>query len=264
MLIKRLQKEKDMNFGRKVWLRALLILAFSTLIFAGSDSGVVSAQQDEVSQFRAYCEQGLQEAQKLFQQLEQYEGPKTATTVLESLNEIWITMDHPANLTGLYQAVHPNPEMREVAEEYDQKFSKLATEIQMSRPVYDAVSKVDISSADPKTRRFVEKTLLNFRRAGVDKDPQTREQIKKLQEELVVIGQDFEKNIREDVRSIQLNSVVDLKGLPEDFIQSHQPDAAGKITITTDYPDYLPFISYAESDEYRFELYKKYRSRGYP
>jgi thimet oligopeptidase len=252
----------------KLFLRTGFLSFFIILLISGlsltSNLSAQMAAADEVVAFEQQCASDLQEAQQLYDQLKTYDGPKTVETVLKPLNEIWITMDHSANLASVYQAVHPSPEIRKVAEDYDQKFSKLVTEIQMSRPIFDAVSQVDVSQVDPKTKRFVEKTLRDFRRSGVDKDPATREKIKKLEEELVVIGQEFEKNIREDVRFIELASVDQLKGLPEDYIAAHQPDENGIIKITTDYPDYLPFMSYAESDQLRYELYKKYRNRGYP
>jgi thimet oligopeptidase len=53
-----------------------------------------------------------------------------------------------------------------------------------------------------------------------------------------------------------------LAGLPQDFIASHPPDAGGLIRITTDYPDYNPFMTYAMDDELRRDLYIKFRSRG--
>ena len=54
-----------------------------------------------------------------------------------------------------------------------------------------------------------------------------------------------------------------LEGLPADFIASHQPAKGGNaIRITTDYPDYNPFMTYAADDALRRELYIQFRSRG--
>jgi len=66
------------------------------------------------------------------------------------------------------------------------------------------------------------------------------------------------------VRSIKLDSAQDLDGLPADWVELHKPGTDGKIAITTDYPDYIPFMSYAKNDGPRFALYKEFRKRGYP
>src|SRR5204862_396717 len=83
-----------------------------------------------------------------------------------------------------------------------------------------------------------------FRLAGVDKDSATREKIKALRDELVLIGQEFARNIRDDKKEVVVENVSDLTGLPQDFIDSHQPDANGKIVLTIDYPDFIPVMTY--------------------
>jgi len=85
-----------------------------------------------------------------------------------------------------------------------------------------------------------------------------------LHAQLVKIGQEFGKNIREDVRTIKLASVTDLDGPAPDFVEAHKPGSDGKIVISTDYPDYIPFMTYAQNDAARFELYRVFRQRGYP
>ncbi|MBN2365403.1 MAG: tetraacyldisaccharide 4'-kinase [Calditrichaeota bacterium] len=226
--------------------------------------GTLRATSGEVVKFNASCEADFQRAQEMFKKLEAGNEKRSIESILTPLNELWIILDRNSNLASLYQFVHPDPEMRETAAEWEQKYSKLETEIALSRPIYEAVSMIDLSGADEKISRFTEHTLRDFRRTGVDKDEETREKIKNLQEELVIIGQNFEKNIREDVRYIELESSDELAGLPEDYIKEHQPDEGGKIHISTDYPDYYPFMTYAHSDTRRLELYREYRRRGYP
>src|SRR5690606_4396253 len=127
---------------------------------------------------------------------------------------------------------------------------------------YEALAAVDVSNADPDTKRFLEHTLRDYRRAGVDKPAEVRERLKQIDEELTRLGQTFSKNISEDVRAIEITDPKRLDGLPADFIAAHPPDANGVIRITTDYPDYNPFMTYATDDELRRELYIKFRSRG--
>ncbi|TPW13928.1 MAG: thimet oligopeptidase [bacterium] len=123
---------------------------------------------------------------------------------------------------------------------------------------------VDLSKADPATKFMMEESLRNFRRAGVDKDEATRTRITTINEELVKIGQEFDRNIREDKLSISLDSVDQLDGLPADYIAAHKPDESGKITITTDYPDYFPVITYAKDGAVRQKLYQEFMKRGNP
>ena len=98
--------------------------------------------------------------------------------------------------------------------------------------------------ADAATRHYVERTLRDFRRAGVDRDEATRARVRELCEELVAIGQEFARNIRADTRTARCDRPR-WTGLPEDFVRATRPATDGKVRITTDYPDYVPFMTYA-------------------
>jgi thimet oligopeptidase len=65
------------------------------------------------------------------------------------------------------------------------------------------------------------------------------------------------------VRTLELDP-AELDGLPEDYRQQHAPGANGKVTITTDNTDYIPFITYARSGQAREALWRLYRLRGHP
>jgi thimet oligopeptidase len=165
-------------------------------------------------------------------------------------------------LAGLMSEVHPEEAIRDAARECEQEVSRFYSDLALDREMYDALAAVDVSGADADTRRFVEHTLRDYRRSGVDKSPEVRQRLMQIDEELTRLGQQFSKNISEDVRAIEVTDPARLAGLPADFIAAHKPDDAGVIRITTDYPDYNPFMMYATDDELRRELYIKFRSRG--
>ena len=185
-------------FNSKSMLLVLLIACFATVLFAQN----VSSQ--EAMEFEKINQQDLVAAQKLFEKLEGITGDKTVETVLEPLNDLHIILDRRMWQASLYQNVHPDPDMRSVSEKYEQEFAKIGTQIEMSRPIYDALAELDLKGEDDATRYYVDKLLTKFKRAGVDKDPQTREKIRQLQEELLKTEQEFSRNIREDVRTIAL------------------------------------------------------------
>ena len=214
--------------------------------------------------YQRECRDALSDARKRFETLEKLQGERTAARVLEPLNDLWIVLDQTLNLAGLYRNVHPDAELRQVANECEQEMSKLVTDMGLSRPLYESVEAVPLNGQDAVTQHYVLDMLRDFRRAGVDKDESTRETIRRLKDELVLIGQDFDKNIREDVRHIVLDGPQDMAGLPQDYIDGHKAAQDGKVIITTDYPDYMPFMSYAHNDAARLALYTVFRQRGYP
>ena len=237
----------------------------------GVEQGVESKGQQselklsaEAMEFRKSCMADVDSVKKSMHELESLKGEKTVESVLVPLDDISRLLDRAGSKASLYRNVHPDPSVRQVAELCEQEVSKVGTDLGLSRPIYDALEKVDLAGTDELTRRYAKHWLRDFRRAGVDKDEATREKIKALEEQLVRINQSFSRNIRSDVRFIEMDSAKDLDGLPEDFIASHKPGENGKIRVTTDYPDYIPFMTYAKSDSKRLELYKEFRNRGWP
>ncbi|MGE5316314.1 MAG: M3 family metallopeptidase, partial [Acidobacteriota bacterium] len=150
------------------------------------------------------------------------------------------------------------------AETFTQKVSAFASELSLNRNVYDALSSMDLSGADAVTKYYVEKTLRDFRLAGVDKDDATRAKVKALRDELVLIGQEFARNIRDDVRTVYAENASELEGLPKDFIERHKPEADGRIRLTINYPDAVPVFTYAKSEALRKRMYMEYNNRAYP
>jgi thimet oligopeptidase len=215
----------------------------------------------ETKRFTQECLAGLERARALRPQVIA-STPRSIETTLVPYNELLMGASATNALAGLMSEVHPDEAIRDAARECEQEVSRFYSDLALDRDMYDALSAVDVSAADADTRRFIEHTLRDYRRAGVDKSPETRERLKAIDEELTRLGQQFSKNISEDVRAIEITDVKRLAGLPVDFIASHPPDDKGVIRITTDYPDYNPFMTYAEDDELRRELYIKFRSRG--
>jgi len=191
-------------------------------------------------------------------------GPRSIDNTLRLYDDMLLELDAVSSQAQLIQSVHPDERMRQTAEKISQKASALGTEISLNRGVFDALSAVDASHADAETRYYLTRTLRDFRLAGVDKDDATRKRIKELRDELVVIGQEFDRNIRTDLRTVTAASASELDGLPADFVARHKPDAKGVITLTIDYPDSLPVLSFAKNEALRKRMYMEYNNRGYP
>jgi thimet oligopeptidase len=195
------------------------------------------------------------------------EGPReeyTLATVYEPFNELTRQIDNNTYYAQLMFYAHPDADLRKVAGECDQKFQGLNTQLFLSGPVFEAFSTVDVTGEDAETRYFAEKQLTQFRLNGVSQDEATRNRIRGLNDEIVALENEFAANIANDVRSVKVATAERLAGLPTDWIESHPPGDDGRITITTQYPDYVPVMRYAEDEDLRRELYFEYNNRAYP
>jgi thimet oligopeptidase len=190
-------------------------------------------------------------------------APGGTLEALERYDRAMAALGDAAARASLCRNVHPDEKMRDAADQSEQEIDALVTEISLDRAVYDALAAVDASREDEATRYYMKKTLRDMRRAGVDRDDATRAQVRALREELLKIGQEFGKNIKDDVRTLRVDP-ADTEGLPEDWRAQHAPGDDGKVAVTTDNTDYVPFVTYAKSGEARQDLWRLYRLRGHP
>ena len=220
----------------------------------------VTCTADEL---RASTESALDTCRGRLKDLKMLTRPIAGERALAQYDDATAVLSDAGARASVVRNAHPDKAMRDLAESCEQELEKLSTEIALDRGIYDVLERLDVSALDPATRHFHHRTLRDFRRAGVSKDQPTRERIRALNEELVKIGQEFGRNILEDVRHVELDP-AELAGLPEDYVRSHPAGEDGKVRITTDNPDYLPFMTYARSGRAREALWRVYRLRGFP
>ncbi len=188
---------------------------------------------------------------------------RSVANTLEPFNELSRFVANAGNMAGLAHEVNPDAKVRDAARTCEQEISQFISELLLDRRVYDALAAVEVSKEDADTRRFVMTTLRDYKRAGVALPDKQRARIKEIDDAMTKLSQDHSKNIAEDTRFLEV-PVADSKrldGMPADWIAAHKPEN-GVIKISTDYPDYIPFVTYANDDELRKQLYIKFRSRG--
>ncbi|NPC70413.1 Zn-dependent oligopeptidase [Corallococcus exiguus] len=214
-------------------------------------------------EFRRASEEALSKARDGIARLKTLPASTPPREVLELFDESSAALDDAAARASVVRHTHPEVALREAAEAAEQAIENLANDIRMDRGVYDVLAAVSLANEDAATRKWMEKVLRDFRRAGVDRDEATRARVKALQEELVRIGQEFSRNISQDTRKVSLPPSA-LDGLPEDYVRAHAPGEDGQVRISTDYPDLVPFLTYARDGKAREELWRANRQRGYP
>jgi thimet oligopeptidase len=190
-------------------------------------------------------------------------GAREPLETIQLWNDVTIALGDALSAATVLIQVHPDDSIRSQAETAAQEAKRLATDISLDRAVYDVLAGVETAALDRAAGRVLRLTLRDFTRAGVDGNEPTRRRLRDLSEQETVLGQRFSKNIRDDVRSIYVEPSR-MGGLPQDYLDARPPDHDGRHRVTTDYPDVLPFLTFAHDREARRELYVAFLSRGWP
>jgi len=209
---------------------------------------------------QAFCHDELTSATKARDAIYAVSGARTVANTLELYNELSRHLANAANRGNLWKEVSPDGATRDAARVCAQEAAKLASDVSLDKRLFEAVKVIDVSAADAETKRMVALTLRDYKLAGIELDDAKRTRASELDEQIVKVGQEFEKNIAEDTRKLDV-APDRLAGLPADWIAGH-PVHDGKVTITTDYPDYIPVQTYANDDGLRKELFIQFQSRG--
>jgi thimet oligopeptidase len=204
----------------------------------------------------------LARAESLLRQLERTGAPFTTDTVITPLNDLHVELHNLSAECGIYVAMHPDPEVQQLAEKLQREANEFGQRQLQSRPLYDALGAIDASSLGPVERRFVDIVRLDMRRAGAELGPAERDRARALRAELTRLAQDHARNIREDTRYVALEGSHELDGLPADYVATHLPGTDGVIRISTNPPDHQPFMTYARSDRARKALHTEYLNRA--
>ncbi len=164
---------------------------------------------------------------------------------------------------GVLNSVAAAKEVRDQAQTEAQRVAQAASALSLNRAVYEALSAVGTEGASPATKHYIERTLLGYRLAGVDKDQSTRDHLQSLHEKATHLSLEFSRNIQEGAKTVEATA-AELDGLPADYLARHQPDASGRVTLSTDQPDMQPVMTFAANAALRERMFLAYNTRAYP
>ncbi|MBK8447227.1 MAG: Zn-dependent oligopeptidase [Micropruina sp.] len=183
--------------------------------------------------------------------------------ILGLWNDASIALRNAGSVAGLLSSVHPDAAVIERAEALEIEVQRFSTDLYLDPAVYAALASVETGGLDADARRLQAKVLQSFRRSGVDRDEQVRDQVRELEARLTDLGQAFSRNIRDGRAEARVPASA-LQGLPADFIESHPADAEGLVTITTEYPDVIPFLTFATDPYARRAVARTFFNLAWP
>ncbi|HPF24076.1 MAG TPA: M3 family metallopeptidase [Hyphomonas sp.] len=214
-------------------------------------------------EFTTRCDTSLALIERMLADLETRDTPAGKGDLLDYDAMLNVAYSVGYGEAPVIAEANPDAAIRETGDLCQQKTSDMATRISLSRPVYDRLSSIDATKLDARSAYLLDRTLREYRRAGIDKDEATREKVRSLTAEMAELSTGFSKNLREIQGTLKV-SPSDLAGLPDDYISAHPPGDDGLATITTDYPDLFPIFTYSPNEALRRQMSELASNRAYP
>jgi thimet oligopeptidase len=216
---------------------------------------------------KTWTQARLDEEQAALAKMLAVKGPRTIANTLVPFDTAANALGVAGDQSYLLYAVGDTAELRDAAQALEQTVSTAVTKLSLDRGVYDALAALSASAeaqhADAATRHYLDRTLLEYRLAGVDRDAATRAKVAALQDKITALGLTFGRNVQDGTLQVP-TTVTEMKGLPADFIAKHNPAADGKVMLSTEQPDVQPVLKFAADASLRKRMLIAYESRAYP
>jgi thimet oligopeptidase len=174
-----------------------------------------------------------------------------------------------SHIVEVVEFVYPDPAMRDEAHKASIAMREFfVDEIGNNQELYCAFKAYAHGGAltedlRPDQRYFIQETLHNFKRTGLDLPTQELACIKTLKKELAALCAEFETTIATDNRTIQVRQ-EELAGLDSDFINQLKRTEDGNYILGTDYPTYFRVMDNCRVAQTRKKLFDLFMNRGYP
>ncbi len=166
-------------------------------------------------------------------------------------------LDGPMTLLG---RVSPDAEVRKQADACSIKVQKFITDVYQNDKLYSNMRVVRIN--DDEERKLRQDVVSAYEDAGISLPPAKRNRVAKIVERLAEIDQLFSKNLRENPNRVLL-SAAELEGMPKEYLDRLQKDPkTGEYSLGFSYPEYLPFMQYANNDKAREKYRFAFINRG--
>jgi oligopeptidase A len=200
------------------------------------------------------------------------DAPRTYRATLGVLDMASETLDWLVNVAGHLESVVGEPDIRAAYTAILPKLSAFASSIVLSAPLYRAFRELAASdeakSLDPARRRFLDKTLADFRRNGAELDEGGKARLTAIDAALTERTLQFQQNVVDATAAFEvlIDDRAKLAGLPDGAIEAAEKSAREKgktgYRFTLQAPSFGPVMSFAEDRSLRERMYRGYNTRA--
>ena len=150
----------------------------------------------------------LASAQHAVDAIVSYEGSRTYDSTLGALEGATEALERAMATVGHLESVATTDALREAYNAVVPKVSAFWSELAMNEGLYGAVRSFsetpEAAALDPTRRRFLQKTLDDFRRHGAELAPEDKARLQAMEVELTQLTTTFSQNVLDETNAFEL------------------------------------------------------------
>lgn len=190
------------------------------------------------------------------------DGQRTFENTLGAIDDLAARLEASTSMAQFMAYVSTDAEEREASNAATARLQAWFIDLSKNEDLYKAVKAY--ASTNPKLEgereRYLEHTLRDYRRAGMELSPDKRARLTEIEKTLSELAIDFETNIREDETTVLLTK-DELPGMDEEYLEPRKV-TDDLYAIQMDYPSVDPIWKSCSDEETRQKVRFAYTRRG--
>jgi oligopeptidase A len=204
--------------------------------------------------------------------LERASGPRSYENTLQALEDATEALDIAMTVVGHLESVTSTPELRAaynaVKPEVTAFYASIPLRPRLWQALRDFAATDEARSLTGARKRFLQKTLDDFRRHGAELADPGKQRLEAISRELATLTNQFSQNVLDATAAFEL--IVEdesrLSGLPDSARAAARQDAAARgkpgWRFTLQAPSLIPVLTYLDDRTIREHFYTAYNARA--
>ena len=197
---------------------------------------------------------------------------RTFENTLRPLDHLTEPLDFAMSVVRHLESVASSPELRAALNAMQPEVSAFYSEIPLHAGLWKTIQSyattAEAAQLVGERKRFLDKTIENFRRHGADLDPAGKKRLAEIDVELTQLTTKFSENVLDSTNSFELvvTEESELAGLPPTAMAAARESATRKgregWRFTLHAPDYFAIMTYLDNAALRRKFYEAHSVRA--
>lgn len=198
--------------------------------------------------------------------------PRTFENTLRALDRLTEPLDYAMGIVKHLETVATCPELRKAHDAVEPAVSAFYSGIYVHEGLWNAIKQFaalpEARELEGARRRYLTKTMDDFRRHGAELDPAGKARLQALDVELAALTTRFGQNVLDETKAFEIlvTDEARLAGLPPSAVSAARQSAESKgqtgWRFTLQEPSYLALMMYMDDAELREQAFRGYVTRA--